>query len=250
MTTTPAIETARENLRVQQDIEELAERARLERELSSVPGRVAGEGVPVAIHDPTQLVPVYDHMGEPRMVPIWTTDGKNSILRRRVPGSTKRAFTVDPPEGSTWKRGEVLCLLARNHPDRPRMDEIGLQGRFCDPFGGRDAEHLASPWAMRQHMAHKHKDEWALIQFHEGEASRKFYEDNQSKLAEATLSQSATMAALVEQLMKQNQMLAQMQGVALQGPPATEVPTEASAEPETPPEDEPLEVPEAPKKGK
>ena len=109
--------------------------------------------------DPTRLVTIYKtDTGEPRPVPYWTLEGKNSILHNRLDDGT-RAFSVTPV--GNWKEGDVPCMLAKSHPRREEFREIGLRSFDCV------AEHLASIYDQRQHMMHRHGREWETIQAHE-----------------------------------------------------------------------------------
>ena len=117
-----------------------------------------GEGQMRNISDPMRLIRVYiAATGEPRDVPFWTVDGKNSILRRKVDG--QRVFSVHPTQ--PWKGGEVPCILHPSHPNRERYNAMGLEGKVCP------AAHLASLYSQRVHAMHRHKTEWETIQAYE-----------------------------------------------------------------------------------
>ena len=140
------------------------------------------------ISDPSRLITIYvTETGEPRPVPAWTLEGKNSILRRRNEDGT-RFFSAKQPANREWKKGSVLCMLHPDHPRRAELNEqIGLAGKVC-PAG-----HLASTFSLRIHMAHRHSQEWAAIQ--EYEQSARDEEDRrlrriQAQAAEIAIQQS------------------------------------------------------------
>lgn len=70
----------------------------------------------------------------------------------------KPAFDTEESRVPKPFRGECLCLLHKDHPDRAIMDENGLSGlQTCG------AAHLASPYEVDLHMKSKHRKEWATI---------------------------------------------------------------------------------------
>lgn len=156
------------------DIQELLERAQamqdvqdLRSELGSTAGGLLNRGLKEMMKDasdPTVLVPLYHTAtGEMRMVPMWTLDGKNSLLLRRNPDG-KPTFSTRQPE-VVYRPGEVPCMLNPAHADYNKYrNEVGIiRGEPC-PAGN-----LASLYDMRMHMQHRHRQEWATIQDYENE---------------------------------------------------------------------------------
>ena len=64
-------------------------------------------------------------------------------------------FTTRDP-GIVPDRGHTLCMLHKDHPDRPHHAELGLP--LC-PAGN-----LRNDYNMRLHMQHRHKNEWGTLQ--------------------------------------------------------------------------------------
>ena len=157
------LEELQEELEMIQDVDDL-----LREDFATAGGNLTDPGGGLRnISDPTRLVRIYvTATGEPRDVPIWTLQGKNSILLRRdtdplSPSFSKRVFSTKPTE--PWELGKVPCMLNQSHPNRAKYNQIGLAGRFCP------AAHLASIYSQRYHMEHKHKTEWATIRAFEAE---------------------------------------------------------------------------------
>lgn len=141
------------------------------------------------ISNPTRLVTVYlVSTGEPRHVPAWTLQGKNSILRRRTQDG-QREFATKPPAGKSWEQGTVMCLLHPDHPRRAEFDAMGLLGKTCGALTGKHAGHLASEFALDLHMEHRHAAEWATIQRHEARMRDQEYRDFQRLQSEFARSQ-------------------------------------------------------------
>lgn len=88
-------------------------------------------------------------------------------------------------------RGEVLCLLHPDHPDRPYLDTIGLRNKFCY------SAHIASEFDLEGHMAHRHSTEWKIM-----ERARVQKNENEGR----------------QLLREQTQLLARMGGVSEPGP--------------------------------
>ena len=131
------------------------------------------------ISDPTRLVRVYvTTTGEPRDVPKWTLDGRNSILRRRN-NEGGREFSLRKPAGVTWEPGNVMCLLHPNHPRRAEFDAMGLRGKTCGALTGKHAGNLASEFSLDIHMAHRHQAEWSTIQRAEARIREEEYREFQ-----------------------------------------------------------------------
>ena len=107
------------------------------------------------ISDPTRLITVYTtDTGEPRPVPAWTLEGKNSILRRVNTETGQREFSLRKPANATWKRGSVVCFLNPKHPDYAELTGAIGSRPPCK------AEHLASTFAARIHGLHRHSQEF------------------------------------------------------------------------------------------
>lgn len=116
-------------------------------------------------HSPTRLVTIYvKETGEPRKVPAWTLDGKNSILRRKRPNGQREFVTRPDQADAVFKGGDVMCLLHPKHPRRAEFDAMGLQGKTCGALTGKHAGNLASEFARDIHMEHRHHAEWQTIQ--------------------------------------------------------------------------------------
>lgn len=166
---------------VQDDLEVLEAVAELKKELGQT---LPGEAVPQDISDPTQLVRVYTRAtGEPHDVPLWTLEGKNSILLRNGPDG-KREFSRTKPKDSVWAPGKVKCYLNPEHPDYKTMvQEVGLVGKSCI------AAHLGSEFSLRIHMQHRHSQEWATIEAHRERHEREEDRENARIMARAALKQ-------------------------------------------------------------
>lgn len=117
----------------------------------------ANKGSMTDISDPMTLVPLYaTATGERREVPVWTLEGKNSILLRRHEDGTK-VFSSTKPPGKSWQPGQFPCLLAATHPDREKYVGMGLGLEPCK------GEHLANPFQVERHMKNRHSQEWETI---------------------------------------------------------------------------------------
>lgn len=168
--------------RTSKDIFEDAELAEAVEDLRRVAADgIKGEGIPQDISDPTILVTIYvAETGEPRHVPAWTLEGKNSIMRRRDENG-QRVFVTKKPANSPWRQGDVLCLLHRDHPRRAEFEAMGLVGKFCK------AAHLGSDFSLNIHMQNRHKQEWATIQTAEQKARDEEYREFQKLQSQAAL---------------------------------------------------------------
>lgn len=175
------------------DVEALLERAKIAEEVAALKAGTDmsgllsdgdNKGAIKDISDPMRLVPLYaTATGEPRAVPIWTLEGKNSILLRKNADGTP-VFSSQPPTGKPWKQGSYPCLLAATHPDRDKYMAMGLG---IDPCAG---EHLASPYAVEMHMRHRHSQEWMTIQnadARERESEDRAWRRIQMQVAQQTL---------------------------------------------------------------
>lgn len=137
--------------------------------------------------DPTRLVWVYvNATGEPRHVPVWTLQGRNSILRRKAPDGS-REFVTKPPAGKEWKQGNVKCLLHPNHPRRAEFDEMGLMGKTCGQLTGKHAGKLASEFSLDIHMRHRHSQEYATIEAFESKKREAEYREFQRVQTQAAM---------------------------------------------------------------
>lgn len=166
-----------EDAELEAELEEFL--AEEEKELAAITRGAESSRLIEENHDPTRLVWVYvNSTGEPRHVPVWTLQGKNSILRRRTHDGT-REFVTRPPAGKEWKQGNVKCLLHPDHPRRKEFDELGLMGKTCGALTGKHAGSLASEFALEIHMQHRHRQEWATIQAYESRKRDEEYREFQ-----------------------------------------------------------------------
>lgn len=90
-----------------------------------------------------------------------------AALRKRLPNG-RSAFWIEgmlgerPPE---YSGGTMLCYLHPDHPMRAELDEIGLSGRFCNPYEPtRSKSNIPTEMDVEMHMKSRHKQEWAVIQ--------------------------------------------------------------------------------------
>lgn len=184
------------------DVEELVERARIAEEVAAIKAGStmggllvdgANKGMIKDISDPMTLVPLYaTATGEPRAVPVWTLEGKNSILLRKNADGTP-VFATKPPAGKPWKMGTFPCLLSATHPDRTKYIEMGLG---IDPCPG---EHLASPYAVEMHMRFRHSQEWRTIQdadARERDTEQREFQRVQMRVAQMALDNQAPQPAV------------------------------------------------------
>ena len=75
-------------------------------------------------------------------------------LRQKVNG--KPAWSETPTK--KYFTGTTKCLLHVDHPRRAEWDSIGLAGTACPK------SNIASEFALRQHMLHRHQVEWQVIE--------------------------------------------------------------------------------------
>ena len=128
----------------------------------------ANKGAMTDISDPMTLVPLYaTATGERREVPVWTLEGKNSILLRKHEDGTK-VFSSTPPRDKAWQPGQYPCLLAASHPDRAKYVGMGLGLEPCK------GEHLANPFQVERHMKNRHSQEYETIKEEEAREERAF----------------------------------------------------------------------------
>ena len=84
-------------------------------------------------------------------------------LKKRHPDGTP-VFTIQKPQVEP-RRGTLCCLLHPTDPNRALYDEFGLP--HCRK------SNLTSPYMVEQHMAHRHKNEWATIQREKAETEKR-----------------------------------------------------------------------------
>lgn len=177
------------------DVEALVEQAEIAQQVAALKAGTtmggllvdgANKGLMKDISDPMTLVPLYaTATGEPRPVPVWTLEGKNSILLRKNADGTP-VFSTKPPANKPWALGTYPCLLAAGHPDRDRYIDMGLGVEPCK------GEHLASPYQVEMHMRHRHSQEWKTIQDAEMRARDQRQQDFmelQTRVAQQALNQ-------------------------------------------------------------
>jgi hypothetical protein len=74
-----------------------------------------------------------------------------------------------------YKPGEMKCLLHAEHPRRAELDGIGLAGKTCTK------SNIRSVFEVRQHMLHRHQQEWAVMEEARQAAERE--EERQFRMA-------------------------------------------------------------------
>lgn len=94
--------------------------------------------------------------GERRVIPRVFL---RNTLRTRLPNG-KRAFSLKPT--ITPFKGQVMCLLHPDHPDRSKWTAMGIN-EICGSPNGKPAGHIASEVDLEVHMAHKHSRAWARM---------------------------------------------------------------------------------------
>lgn len=76
----------------------------------------------------------------------------------------KPAFSIE--KTGEFKKGDVICYLSPNHPDREYYRELGIH-QDCATISKGDvvvsADHLASEMDREIHMQHKHTRAWNII---------------------------------------------------------------------------------------
>lgn len=90
---------------------------------------------------------------------VLTDQLKMQLKKRFPPGHSmagRSVFSLQPTVEPF--RGEVLCLLHPEHPERPYLNSIGLRGKFCH------SSHIASEFDLEGHMQHRHSKEWTIIE--------------------------------------------------------------------------------------
>lgn len=103
---------------------------------------VEGPGYTTVYHTETGL----DSLVSNNMLP--------AQLKKKLP-TGKRAFTIYDP-GFRPTEGVLMCYMHPDHPMRSVCDEFGFV--VCEK------KNLASPFQVRMHMEHRHKQEWAALE--------------------------------------------------------------------------------------
>ncbi len=119
-----------------------------------------------------------------------TVTGERSLTNlNMLPAQLKKqredgtpVFTIQKPAVAP-RQGTRKCLLHKDDPDRVHYEEMGF--KECPKAN------LPSPFMVEQHMAHRHKIEWATIQ----QERQKRREDEQWALQRLILQQAAGIAA-------------------------------------------------------
>jgi hypothetical protein len=76
-------------------------------------------------------------------------------LQAKLPDGRK-AWSPTPTKD--YSMGSTKCLLHAEHPRRAEFDEIGLAGKTCLK------SNIPSEFEVRQHMLHRHKQEWQVME--------------------------------------------------------------------------------------
>lgn len=76
-------------------------------------------------------------------------------LQAKLPDGRK-AWSPTPTKD--YSMGSTKCLLHAEHPRRAEFDEIGLTGKTCLK------SNIPSEFEVRQHMLHRHKQEWQVME--------------------------------------------------------------------------------------
>lgn len=121
-----------------------------------------------------------------------------TVVSRLMPDKSGKIRFTETPKNKAWKyrydpitdmpvliKPGRMCLLHPDHPNREWYDEIGLADRYCDPENGRHCTNLPNEFEVRQHMAFKHRQEWAVIQGAEADRKDREARDREAKLYEA-----------------------------------------------------------------
>lgn len=74
-----------------------------------------------------------------------------------------------------YKTGKMLCLLHADSPRREELDGIGLAGKTCTK------SNIQSAFEVRQHMLHRHHQEWQVME--EARAEREREEEREFRRA-------------------------------------------------------------------
>ncbi len=163
-----------------------------------------GDDTPAQISSNSdEMVTLYSMIdGEPR--PILNLDVPR-VLRKVLPDGTPAFWHPDMPGSAPeYTRGQIKCML---HPDfdesegpaqfdRHFIDGIGLTGRTCNLMAPdkSNVSVFKSVFDRDDHMAKKHRREWATIQDALQTASTQRYreEDRQTRQAMLSLAASAS----------------------------------------------------------
>ncbi len=148
--------TAKENEALIQEMLRDAKKVELPSELTKNPVIHKGDdtlAAPMTVKEISSAGYVY----------IWETDTFEKVpvlyymlaqkLRQRRPDGSFRFTTVDP--GKQPKRGTILCMLHPDGKDRKHYEELGF--RTCPK------SNITNQYQLQQHMAKRHKEEWAAI---------------------------------------------------------------------------------------
>lgn len=76
-------------------------------------------------------------------------------LAQKLPDG-HRAWSTSPTVA--YAVGDLKCLLHEDHPRRAEWDGIGLKGKTCTK------SNIPSGFEVRQHMVHRHAQEWAVME--------------------------------------------------------------------------------------
>lgn len=76
-------------------------------------------------------------------------------LAQKLPDGSK-AWSPTPTKD--YSIGSTKCLLHIEHPRRKEFDGIGLAGKTCVK------SNIPSEFEVRQHMLHRHKQEWQVME--------------------------------------------------------------------------------------
>jgi len=98
------------------------------------------------------------------------------LKKKRLDGS--RVFTVIDP-GIPVRRGNLKCMLHTKDPNRERWNQLGLA--VCTK------ENITSGYQVIQHMKHRHKEEWALIEKERLDTEKAEDRANQQAMTEAMI---------------------------------------------------------------
>ena len=84
-------------------------------------------------------------------------------LTQKLPDGRK-AWSITPTK--EYFVGSMKCLLHLEHPRRGEWDAIGLGGKECPKAN------IPSDFELRQHMLHRHRQEWAVMEEAKAAAER------------------------------------------------------------------------------
>ena len=108
------------------------------------------------------------------------------------PMARERVYTTTPMEPVA--KGTHLCRLHPDHPDRARLDAMGLRGRVCRKQG------IPSEFDADMHLRLKHKNAFQIIKEDEVRQEREEYRQMQRDTQEMMQAQSQALLALAEQV--------------------------------------------------